>query len=303
MSRQRLLSSVFSVLLLSLSACGSSSSPTGAEEGPRFGTINQEQLQRMMEVAPEGDGPFYMVNLIKFREKADYLDGRETDLTGREADALYAPFEFLAAIGARIMFVGGVEANLITYDGTQWDQVAVVLYPSRALFFQMNADPEFQARAVHKEAGVEKTIVMVSHLQESLSPPPPDEVPNPGTPEDPEVAIVHLLKYNEAADYGPDSNEPERTGREAMLLYQQAATPVALEQGVDPVAWFEIEGVLIGDEREWDEFRINLFPSHAAFDAVVADPTRQAGQVHRQAAIKDTYSTSNEVIINGFVEG
>ena len=254
----------------------------------------------MLEIDPADDGPFHMINLIKFREKADYADGRETDLTGREADMLYAPFEFLQAIGAEIVFASEVESNLITLDGTQWEQIGIVRYPSRALFFQMTQDEEFQARSVHKDAGVEKSLVIVAHLQDSLAPPPPDEIPNPPTADDPQVAIAHLLAYNEIADYGPGSVEPERTGPEAMLLYQQAAATVALEQGVDPAAWFDVEGVFIGDEREWDEFRINIFPSHAAFDVVVADPTRQAGQVHREAAIEDTYTTSNRVIINRF---
>jgi len=44
------------------------------------------------------------------------------------------------------------------------------------------------------------------------------------------------------------------------------------------------------------------FPSHAAFDVVVADPTRLAGQVHRQAAIEDTYTTANRIIINTLAE-
>ena len=34
----------------------------------------------------------------------------------------------------------------------------------------------------------------------------------------------------------------------------------------------------------------------------MADPTRKAGEVHRKAAIEDTYTTSNEVVINAFVE-
>jgi hypothetical protein len=34
----------------------------------------------------------------------------------------------------------------------------------------------------------------------------------------------------------------------------------------------------------------------------VADPTRQAGEVHRRAAIEDTYTTTNRIIINGLSE-
>ena len=55
---------------------------------PSFGKPNPAQFLRML--AAPTKGPFYMVNLIRFRDRAMYADGRKTDLTGREADALYA---------------------------------------------------------------------------------------------------------------------------------------------------------------------------------------------------------------------
>ena len=46
--------------------------------------------QQWAELAQiEDDGPVYMTNLFKFREHAEYQDGRETDLTGIEAYQLY----------------------------------------------------------------------------------------------------------------------------------------------------------------------------------------------------------------------
>lgn len=300
-SRDLLVAASCSFLLLA-AACGSDSSSSTTRlpnlGDPTFGEVNEEQLRRMVEIDPADDGPFHMVNFVEFREKAVYPDGRETGLSGREADALYAPFEFLNEIGAEIVFVAEVESRLISSDGTEWDQIAIVRYPSRALFFQMTQNEEFRARAVHKDAGLEKSLVMVAHLQERQQPPKPEPIPHPATPEDPAVAIAHLVKFNELADYGPDSDEPERSGKDAMSLYEQAATGVALAQGVGPISWFEIEGVFIGDGRDFDEFRINVFPSHAAFDAVVSDPTRLAGQVHRAAAIADTYTTANAMVIN-----
>ena len=38
-----------------------------------------EQIAAMLEPGP--DGPIYMVNLLKFKDHAEYEDGRETDLT------------------------------------------------------------------------------------------------------------------------------------------------------------------------------------------------------------------------------
>ena len=46
---------------------------------------NEEQLKGFLE---EGyDEPIFMVNLLKFKDKAEYPDKRETNLTGKEAYA------------------------------------------------------------------------------------------------------------------------------------------------------------------------------------------------------------------------
>ena len=48
---------------------------------------DKEQIKGFME--PVSEGPICMVNLLRFKDKAAYEDGRDTDLTGREAYALY----------------------------------------------------------------------------------------------------------------------------------------------------------------------------------------------------------------------
>ncbi len=49
---------------------------------------NEAQIKGFFEPGP--DGPIFMVNLLKFKEQAEYEDGRETTLSGREAYDLYA---------------------------------------------------------------------------------------------------------------------------------------------------------------------------------------------------------------------
>ena len=44
-----------------------------------------------------GDKPIYMVNLLKFREKAIYPDKRDTNLTGEEAYAISVSYTHLRA--------------------------------------------------------------------------------------------------------------------------------------------------------------------------------------------------------------
>jgi hypothetical protein len=43
-----------------------------------------------------------------------------------------------------------------------WDRVAVVRYPTRKSFVDMQARPDFQARHVHKAAGMDRTIIMAT---------------------------------------------------------------------------------------------------------------------------------------------
>ena len=48
---------------------------------------SSERIKEMMEPGPEG--PIYMINLLKFKEHAEYEDGRDTQLTGYEAYQIY----------------------------------------------------------------------------------------------------------------------------------------------------------------------------------------------------------------------
>ncbi len=272
---------------------------------PSFGVVDRAQVRRMLEVPPEEDGPFYMVNLVRHRERAEYADRRETDLTGAEADRIYGSLilPILSDIGARPVFVADVAENLIDPDGAGWTQVGVVRYPSRAALFGMLEREDFRAAAEHKNAGVEKSLVLVGHLQGA---PFPDallevdlsSVPFPPTTEDPPIAIVHLLDYTQIAQYR-DGRETSLTGREAMALYEQGRLEQdVLGLGVRPGLWLVIEGELVGDGRAWEEFRINNFPSEATFRSITTGTSLgEAGIEHREAALRETYSQRTAPIL------
>ena len=254
-----------------------------------FGELNPETVQQML--AAPTDGPFYNVNLIRYRERAVYSDGRETDLTGREANALYAPTEFLSAIGARVVFSATVNEQL-EGDDTVWEDIAIVEYPCPLAMFAMSADPGFQARSIHKDAGVETSIVLVAHLESAGSVEDPDqsESSHPPTAEDPAFDVMHVMAFHEIAQYEDGIDEPERSGKEAWELYQAGGTDVSMDLGIYTTGAFVVQGVLIGDVRSWDEILILRMPSRAGFQALLEDETRLAGSYHRQAALRDNYS-------------
>ncbi|GBF59343.1 hypothetical protein PbB2_03038 [Candidatus Phycosocius bacilliformis] len=104
----------------------------------------------------EEDGPFCMVNLLKFKEKATYPDGSDPDLSGREAYLRYgaAVMGCLAKVGGKAHFSAQVTELLLGEVEDVWDMVAIAEYPSRAAMMAMVQSPEYQAIEVHRLAGL-----------------------------------------------------------------------------------------------------------------------------------------------------
>lgn len=125
----------------------------------RYGKVNTEMIRGWLKRPAEDDGPFWALNLMKYREVAEYTDGRTDAKTGREADDEYTPRESLAGIGAQIVFAADVE-RMLQGDGTVWDRIGIVRYPSRRKFLEMQQREDFKKQHHHKDAGMEFTIVM-----------------------------------------------------------------------------------------------------------------------------------------------
>jgi hypothetical protein len=259
----------------------------------RYGQVNREYGMQLATTLPEDDGPVWMVNLMKYRDVADYGDGT-TAKSGREADDEYTPIEPLRAIGAEIVFAAEVETQLFG-SGPKWDRIGIVKYPTRRAFIEMQSRSDFKEKHVHKDAGMERTIVMgtqpIAVPQRPGGAPDWTDVPHPPTDDDPYVVVMHVIRFNEGA---VDTS---------MVSYQQAAGDVAIPHGVRIDGWFGVEGTIVGDGRTWDQVRFNAFPSKAAFMAVVADPARlEAQKAYREPAIADTYAMILRPMINRLAE-
>lgn len=105
--------------------------------------------------APE-DGPFIMVNLLKFKDRAEYADGSDAHLTGREAYARYGEgvTKLVEALGGAMRYSGEVTGLMIGEVEDLWDLVALVEYPSLAAFRDMATGPEMAAIEHHRKAGL-----------------------------------------------------------------------------------------------------------------------------------------------------
>ena len=106
--------------------------------------------------ASPDDGPFVMVNLLKFKERAEYADGSDSHLSGREAYERYGVEvrRLLEGLGGHVVFSGAVTGLLLGEVEDLWDAVALVEYPSLAAFHEMIRSSEMRAIEHHRAAGL-----------------------------------------------------------------------------------------------------------------------------------------------------
>lgn len=120
---------------------------------------NESQMLGFMEL---GDRPVSMLNLLKFRKTAAYPDGRDADISGKEAYFRYAiPMTRLVLdAGGSLDFSGDALPLLIGEMDEAWDMVAIMTYPSPKTLAEISLTPEFQEIAVHRKAGLEGQLLI-----------------------------------------------------------------------------------------------------------------------------------------------
>ena len=118
-------------------------------------TPSEAQMQGFLEQGH--DEPIYMLNLLKFKERAEYEDGRDSDLTGEQAYGIYgqAVADLLVKVGGAPVFSASVERLMLGEVEDLWDSAAIAMYPSRQAMLIMISLPEYQEIAVHRSAGLE----------------------------------------------------------------------------------------------------------------------------------------------------
>jgi uncharacterized protein (DUF1330 family) len=122
----------------------------------------QEQFQALLE--SDFSGPVSMLNLLKYKTKAVYDDGRDSDLTGEQAYNLYGEQmrEFVMARGGKFTFYGSARHLMIGAVDVLWDSVAIVKYPSKEEFIAIATAPEVAGFGVHRAAGLEGQILIAT---------------------------------------------------------------------------------------------------------------------------------------------
>ena len=120
-----------------------------------YGRIDKDYGLHLATRPENEDGPIFMVNLMKYHEVAQY-DDDSVSVSGREADDKYNPSSILNKLGADIMFAADVRTTVL---GEDWDRIAIVRYPTRRSFIEMQTRKDFAEKHVHKSAGMLRTVL------------------------------------------------------------------------------------------------------------------------------------------------
>ncbi len=118
-------------------------------------SIEPSAAQFELLAGAEDSGPVMMLNLLRFKERADGIDAAD-GISGAEAYARYGAeaVKFLARVGGRVVLTLAPQDSVIGPDEGEWDLVIVAEYPSRAAFLNMVSDPEYLAIHAHRAAGL-----------------------------------------------------------------------------------------------------------------------------------------------------
>lgn len=105
------------------------------------------------------DQPIEMLNLVRFRDLAEYpMDHAlaNTGLTGAEAYKNYGAETgpILGKVGGTVVWRGQFETTLIGPADEAWNACFIVRYPNAGSFLAMVTDPEYQKAVVHRQAAV-----------------------------------------------------------------------------------------------------------------------------------------------------
>jgi len=105
------------------------------------------------------DEPIHMLNLLLFRDHAEYPEGHEhhgNGWSGRRAYHEYGKTSgpVFARVGGSIVWRGAFQTMVIGPDDRRWHDGFVAQYPNAGAFLEMVKDPEYQKAVVNRNAAL-----------------------------------------------------------------------------------------------------------------------------------------------------
>jgi uncharacterized protein (DUF1330 family) len=103
------------------------------------------------------DKAVVMLNLLRFRDAANYPPGDAEPCSGFEAYMRYgvAVTPLIGAVGGELVWQGRQAAMLIGPQDKDWHLAVLVRYPAAEAFVRMVASDEYQAVSFHRTAALQ----------------------------------------------------------------------------------------------------------------------------------------------------
>ena len=203
--------------------------------------LTGERLNAMRERDPSGS--FDMINLLKFRPIV--ADGLGIDGT----EGRYAYLKYYAStvsrifvrleIAAEMLYMNQAHATLLGLEGEEWDLVAIVRYPSRAKFLEMQDDPEYRDIMPFRTGSL-----VNCRLIEALAAPPSDRsTPARPMPEQTVVEASQGTYVDPRSRQLPQRDPDEPTYMLNLVRYKNEADSGAGVDGLDGSAAYRRYGL------------------------------------------------------------
>ncbi|QDM40118.1 DUF1330 domain-containing protein [Altererythrobacter sp. TH136] len=105
------------------------------------------------------DQAIQMLNLLRYRDQAEYPDGNEhagEGWSGRRAYAEYGATSgaIFRRVGGTLVWRGAFQTVVTGPDDMRWDDGFIAQYPSAAAFLEMIKDPDYQRAVVNRTAAL-----------------------------------------------------------------------------------------------------------------------------------------------------
>lgn len=135
-----------------------------------FTNPTREQFKAIYGLS--GDQPAHMLNLLRFRDQAEYgpVDTELVNarLSGRDAYQRYSAEaeKIFRSVGGTQIWIGQPQATLIGPNDEPWSLAFVACYPSVQAFIDMVKNEEYQSATRHRTAALaDSRLIVCSPLQ------------------------------------------------------------------------------------------------------------------------------------------
>jgi len=130
---------------------------SGEYEGELFVDPTRESFDAFK--ALPRDVPINMLNLLRFREQAEYPEDHPNAGLGWSGERAYEEYgttsgSIFRRVGGTVIWRGKMESMVIGPQQKQWDTSFIARYPTSGAFMEMISDPDYKKAVINRQAAV-----------------------------------------------------------------------------------------------------------------------------------------------------